>query len=240
MDRGHNPHLLRAIGRAWAWRRMERGWFRAGNPARSAFTTSALPPPCRGRSNPPGRSTDARTPIGAARLRSVLLYHSDLRLLRVRSLFRSGSDGNGVRSFGGIETQVIGKARTIQSEPNPARFARPETKGRSETEYGAATSRRFASIRHTPLKTRQIPPVTDGLNRFATGIVAVREGFEPPIESPLYTRSKRAPSTARPPHPAKIPKPSASSSRLIADCQGRPAGYRRSGPLDSSRHCDRQ
>ena len=25
MDRGHNPHLLRAIGRAWAWRRMERG-----------------------------------------------------------------------------------------------------------------------------------------------------------------------------------------------------------------------
>ena len=226
MDRGHNPHLLRAIGRAWAWRRMERGWFRAGNPARSAFTTSALPPPCRGRSNPPGRSTDARTPIGAARLRSVLLYHSDLRLLRVRSLFRSGSDGNGVRSFGGIETQAIGKARTIQIEPNPARFARPETKGRSETEYGG---RRASAVRihpANPFENTTNSPLTDGLNRFATGIVAVREGFEPPIESPLYTRSRRAPSTARPPHPAKIPKPSASSSRLIADCQGRPAGYR--------------
>ena len=30
-------------------------------------------------------------------------------------------------------------------------------------------------------------------------VVADREGFEPSIELPLYTRSRRAPSTTRPP-----------------------------------------
>src|SRR5690606_579575 len=32
-----------------------------------------------------------------------------------------------------------------------------------------------------------------------SGVVADREGFEPSIELPLYTRSRRAPSTTRPP-----------------------------------------
>src|SRR6056297_1403359 len=44
------------------------------------------------------------------------------------------SDGNRARSFGGVASQAIGKARKIPTEPESARFARPETRGHSETE----------------------------------------------------------------------------------------------------------
>ena len=37
------------------------------------------------------------------------------------------------------------------------------------------------------------------------GEMAVREGFEPSLGFPLNTLSKRAPSTTRPPHPARTP-----------------------------------
>ena len=154
MDRGHNPHLLRAIGRTWALRRrMERGWFRAGNPARSAFTTSALPPPCRGKSNPPGCSTDARTPIGAARLRSVLLYHSDLRLLRVRSLFRSEVMETGCAVLAGLKLKSL--ERRGQFRTNRIRRGSPDRRRKAVQRWnmGDAAPRRFASIRQTPLKT---------------------------------------------------------------------------------------
>jgi len=44
------------------------------------------------------------------------------------------SDGNRARSFGGAASQAIGKARKFSTEPESARFARPETRGHSETE----------------------------------------------------------------------------------------------------------
>ncbi|MFP4449501.1 MAG: hypothetical protein ACLFP0_01070, partial [Rhodosalinus sp.] len=44
------------------------------------------------------------------------------------------SDGNRARSFGGVASHAIGKLRKIPTEPESARFARPETTGHSETE----------------------------------------------------------------------------------------------------------
>ena len=57
------------------------------------------------------------------------------------------SDGNRVRSFGGVASQVIGKTRTIPTKPESARFARPETRGHSETEIAV---RRRLSGSHPP------------------------------------------------------------------------------------------
>ena len=53
-------------------------------------------------------------------------------------------------------------------------------------------------------------PKFDVRQRFGTRawggrFVAVREGFEPSIRFPVYTRSRRAPSTTRPPHHRRIP-----------------------------------
>lgn len=47
------------------------------------------------------------------------------------------SDGNRARSFGGVASQAIGKARKFSTEPESARFAQPETRGHSETEIAA-------------------------------------------------------------------------------------------------------
>lgn len=47
------------------------------------------------------------------------------------------SAGNRARSFGGSAGQATGKARKIPTEPELARFARPETRGHSETENAA-------------------------------------------------------------------------------------------------------
>lgn len=51
-------------------------------------------------------------------------------------------DGNKARSFGGVETQAIGNAWKNSTEPNSTRFARTETKGRSEPGSGPARSLR--------------------------------------------------------------------------------------------------
>ena len=76
------------------------------------------------------------------------------------------SDGNRARSFGGVANQAIGKEKKIPTGPKSARFARPETKGHSETDM-AAHPRLSGSNPHgqTPLKTGEIPPSVGQLER---------------------------------------------------------------------------
>lgn len=69
------------------------------------------------------------------------------RLLIPAPTTRCGSvplegDGHEARSFGGVETQPIGKARKNSTEPISARFARTETESRSEPRTGLRRSLR--------------------------------------------------------------------------------------------------
>ena len=94
--------------------------------------------------------------------------------------------------------QTTEKASFSVTEPIPARFGRKETKAVQRPKISVPPVSEVRSDRLNAFETQRNFCADAALLRVRNKIMAERVGFEPTIESPLYTLSRRAPSTARP------------------------------------------
>ncbi len=111
--------------------------------------------------------------------------------------------------------------------PSPHQFpAVAEVRGGNRDGYGSANSIGMMESRR----------IAQGGEKPAKAGLAEREGFEPSIRLPVYTRSRRAPSTTRPPLRPALARAGIGEWRRVAGPRaGRKRGSRPSGPVGAGR-----